>query len=692
MKTIGVDVGGTFTDLVYCDLASGAIAINKVSTTPEDPSKGVMTGILELLAANKVEPKTIDFVFHATTTATNAVLEDKGARTGMITNEGFRDILHIGRHQRVEHYSIRQELPWQNRPLVKRRYRKVVNGRLAPPTGEELEPLDEAAVRKAAIALREEDVEAVAVCFLFSYLNTAHEDRARAIVREVMPDAFVTTSSFVSPQFREFERFTTAALAAFIGPKVRSYIDHLDAALKEAGVTGDLRIMASNGGAATAAMVSEKPTLTLLSGLVAGVLGGAWIGELAQRRKLITFDIGGTSADIGIIVDGKFAETDSRSTSIAGFPLLMPMIDIHTIGAGGGSIAFIDQGGAFRVGPRSAGAVPGPAAYGRGGAEPTVTDANLVLGRLDEHDFLGGGMKLDAGAASRAVGELAAKLGLDINETAEGILTLINANMANAIRSRTIQKGIDPRGFALVAFGGAGPLQGADVAAMLEIPEIIVPPYPGITSAMGLLTTDIKYDSVRTEFQVSSIVDIRKLNNNLNEMEVNLARQFDADRIPRADVEFIRTGDLRYVGQGYELRVPLPPGEITPENLPSVWATFHARHAAEYGHAFEASPIEIVNVRVSGIGRMPKLKSLSAPVGGSFDKARIRKSPCLFRVDGKLQSFETTFYQRTQLPVEESLPGPAIVLQKDSTTLIPPRATARVDALGNIIIALGAAK
>ncbi len=485
MKTIGVDVGGTFTDLVYCDLASGAIAINKVSTTPEDPSKGVMTGILELLAANKVAPNAIDFVFHATTTATNAVLEHKGARTGMITNEGFRDILHIGRHQRVEHYSIRQELPWQNRPLIKRRHRMVVNGRLAPPTGEELEPLDEAAVRKAAIALREEGVEAVAVCFLFSYLNSAHEDRAKAIVRQVMPDAFVTTSSFVSPQFREFERFTTAALAAFIGPKVRSYIAHLDAALKEAGLTGDLRIMASNGGAATSGMVSEKPTLTLLSGLAAGVLGGAWIGELAQRRKVITFDIGGTSADIGIIVDGKFAETDSRSTSIAGFPLLMPMIDIHTIGAGGGSIAFIDQGGAFRVGPRSAGAIPGPAAYGRGGAEPTVTDANLVLGRLDEHDFLGGGMKLDVGASRRVVGELATKLGLDINETAEGILTLINANMANAIRSRTIQKGIDPRGFALVAFGGGGPLQGADVAAMLEIPEVIVPPYPGITSANG---------------------------------------------------------------------------------------------------------------------------------------------------------------------------------------------------------------
>jgi N-methylhydantoinase A len=692
MKTIGVDVGGTFTDLVFCDLDTGEIAINKVSTTPEDPSKGVMTGILALLAANKVEPREIDFVFHATTTATNAVLENKGARTGLITNDGFRDILHIGRHQRVEHYSIRQELPWQNRPLIKRRHRMVVKGRLAPPTGEELEALDEAAVQAAAIALRDEGIDSVAICFLFSYLNPAHEDRAKAIVRKVMPDAFVTTSSFVSPQFREFERFTTAALAAFIGPKVRSYIDHLDAALKEAGLRGDLRIMASNGGAATAAMVSEKPTLTLLSGLAAGVLGGAWIGELAQRRKLITFDIGGTSADIGIIVDGKFAETDSRSTSIAGFPLLMPMIDIHTIGAGGGSIAFIDQGGAFRVGPRSAGAVPGPAAYGRGGAEPTVTDANLVLGRLDEHDFLGGGMKLDAGAARRVVGELATKLGLDIDETAEGVLTLINANMANAIRSRTIQKGIDPRGFALVAFGGGGPLQGAEVAAMLEIPEVIVPPYPGITSAMGLLTTDFKYDAVRTQFQVSSAVVLEKLNSNLKEMEDGLARQFDADRIPRADVEFVRTGDLRYVGQGYELRVPLPAGLITAENLPEIWAAFHAIHAAEYGHAFEASPIEIVNVRVSGIGRMPKLKRLTAPVGGSFEKARIRTSPCLFRIDGKLRSFETTFYQRALLPVEERFSGPAIVLQTDSTTLVPPRATAKVDASGNIIITLGAAK
>lgn len=691
MKTIGVDVGGTFTDLVLSDRSTGAITIHKVATTPDDPSRGVMTGVLELCAMAGVAPAGIDFVLHGTTTATNAVLEHKGARTGMITNEGFRDILHIARHQRVEHYSILQELPWQSRPLIERRYRKVVRGRLVPPTGAELEPLDEEGVRQAALTLREEGVDSVAICLLFSYLNPAHEDRAAAIVAQVMPDAFVTTSSAVSPQFREFERFTTAALAAFIGPKVRRYIDHLAGALKVAGVGGELRVMASNGGVATAAMVAEKPALTLLSGLAAGVLGGAWIGALAGRRRLITFDIGGTSADIGIIVDGVFAETDARSTKIAGFPLLMPMIDIHTLGAGGGSIAFIDAGGAFKVGPRSAGAVPGPAAYGKGGVEPTVTDANLVLGRLDPEDFLGGGMKLDPEAARRAVAGLAEKLGLGVNETAEGILTIINANMANAIRSRTVQKGIDPRGFALVAFGGAGPLHGVAVAEMLGIPEVIVPPYPGITSAMGLLTTDLKYDAIRTQFQVSGSVDLERLNRDVAIMENELRRRFAVDHIADADVSFRRVGDLRYVGQGYELKIAFPDGVLTEAALAEVWAAFHRAHAAEYGHAFAASPIEIVNLRVSGIGRMPKLERLPPPRGGSLAAALARAGDCVFRVGGKLERFATPIYRRDALPVDVDFPGPAIILQKDSTTVLPPGTDARVDASGNIIIRLGAA-
>jgi N-methylhydantoinase A len=692
MKTIGVDVGGTFTDLVYCDMTNGDMAIHKVSTTPDDPSRGVMTGIRELCAANDVDPAEIDYVFHGTTTATNAVLENKGAKAGMITNEGFRDILHIGRHQRVEHYSIQQELPWQHRPLVRRAHRKTVAGRLVPPTGAELVPLDREGVRRAAEELKAEGVESVAICFLFSYLNPSHELEAKAIVEEVMPEAFVTTSAFISQQFREFERFTTASLAAFIGPKVDRYISHLDKALSESGVHGDLRIMASNGGVATPKMATEKPILTLLSGLAAGVLGGKWIGDLADRHRLITFDIGGTSADIGIVVDGIYAETDARSTSIAGFPLLTPMIDIHTIGAGGGSIAYVDRGGAFRVGPQSAGAMPGPAAYGRGGTEPTVTDANLVLGRLAAQDFLGGGMALDEQASKAVVSRLADQLGLPLMEAAEGILTIINSNMANAIRSRTVQKGIDPRGFALVAFGGAGPLHGVEVARMLDIPEVIVPPFPGITSAMGLLTTDLKYDVTRTQFQVSGAVDLDRLNADFAAMEAELAAQFEIDRIAAADVRFERIGDLRYVGQGYELKIAFPTGKITLEGLGGTFERFHKAHAAEYGHAFRDSPIEIVNLRVSGIGRMPKIEKLRPPEGGSLKEALVRTSSSVFRVDGRLEAFETPVYRRAALPVGEVFHGPAIILQKDSTTVIPPAASAVVDQSGSILISLGDAK
>jgi len=430
--------------------------------------------------------------------------------------------------------------------------------------------------------------------------------------------------------------------------------------------------------------------MTLLSGLAAGVLGGAWVGALSGRSRLITFDIGGTSADIGIVVDGRFAETDARSTSIAGFPLLLPMIDIHTIGAGGGSIAHVDPGGAFRVGPRSAGAVPGPAAYGLGGREPTVTDANVVLGRLGKNDFLGGSMRLDEDAARRAVDELAATLGMSGLEAAAGVLTVINSNMANAIRSRTVQKGIDPREFALVAFGGAGPLHAVEVAALLGIPEVIVPPYPGITSAMGLLTTDLKYDAIRTQFQVSGHVDLTRLNGDLMAMEQDLVRKFAADHVDAGRITFVRDGDLRYVGQGYELKIPFPPGEIGELELAEIWNRFHQAHAREYGHHFEANPIEIVNIRVMGVGRMPKIEKLTAPAGRDLDAARVRTGRCVFRTDGELRAFDTAFYRRHLLPVGVGFAGPAIVLQKDSTTVIPPGCSAISDAAGNLILKVAA--
>ena len=686
MITVGVDVGGTFTDLVLANMQTAQQVIHKVPTTPGDPSVGVLQGVTELCALAGVTPSEVRYVLHGTTTATNAVLENKGAKTGLITNDGFRDILHIARHQRVEHYSIQQDLPWQARPLIERAHRKTVPCRLISPDGAELVPLDEEAVRRAARELAVEGVESVAICFLFSYLNPAHEDRAASIVRAEMPGAFVTTSSSLSPQFREFERFTTAALSAFIGPKVGSYVAALDAALKQIGVTGELRIMSSNGGVATARMVTEKPALTLMSGLAAGVLGGGWVGDQAGRNRLITFDIGGTSADIGIINDGQIVETDARSTSIAGFPLLMPMLDIHTIGAGGGSIAYVDEGGAFRVGPQSAGASPGPAAYGRGGDLPTVTDANIVLGRLLPGDFLGGAMKLDATAAERVIATLAARLGLPLLDTAEGVLTILNANMANAIRSRTLQKGIDPRGFALVAMGGAGPLHAAEVAAMLAIPEVIVPPFPGITSAMGLLVTDLKYDAVLTLFQTSGQFNLSRINADLAAMQNHLAGRFAADRIAPDAVSYARIGDLRYVGQGYELKVPIPNGSVDDASMAQVLDAFHAAHAAEYGHAFPQNPVEVVNLRVIGRGAMPRLTPGRAAPGGSLELALIRHSNTVFRVSGTLASYPTAIYQRASLPLSQPFSGPAIILQKDTTTAVPPGWQAEVHPAGSLIL------
>jgi len=689
MKLIGVDVGGTFTDVAFADTATNRVLTHKVPTTPDDPSVGVLQGIALLCARHGIEPAAIDHVHHGTTIATNAVLTYDGARTGMITTGGYRDVLHIGRHQRPQHYSIRQEIPWQSRPLVRRRHRKTVTERLVPPKGEVLVPLDEDEVRTAARALKDEDVEAIAICFLFAYLDPRHEARAAEIVREEYPGCFVTTSAAVSPQFREFERFTTTAMNAFIGPKVRAYVDRLAQQMAAEGLRADLHVMGSNGGVATAQMVAEKPIMTLLSGPAAGVLGGAWVGELAGKKNLITFDVGGTSADIGIVAEGRFAEASARDSWLGGYPLLAPIIDIHTIGAGGGSIAHVDAGGAFKVGPASAGASPGPAAYGQGGTRPTVTDANVVLGRLDPEFFLGGEMALDRGAAERAIGDLAGQLGMDTREAAAGVLAIVGANMANAIRSRTVQKGIDPRDFALVAFGGAGPLHAVDVALELGVPEVLIPPYPGINSAIGLLTTDLKYDAIRTAFQTSGGVDLARLNRDFAAMEAELGTQFARDGVPPERVGFRRTGDLRYVGQGYELKIDIEDGELDEQALAAIFERFHRQHEQEYGHVFRASPIEIVNVRVSGIGTMPRLKPPRVESGALLEAARLKTGRSVFRENGRLAEFETTFYARDLLPVDQPFAGPAIVLQNDSTTVVPPGHSAMADAFGSMIIRIG---
>ncbi len=686
MKLVGVDVGGTFTDLIITDTATQMIAIHKVPTTPDDPSVGVTDGIVALCKRNGIDPGSVDHVFHGTTIATNAVLEHKGSVAGMITTEGYRDIIHIGRHQRPENYSIMQDIPWQARPLVRRRHRLTVSERLTPPKGEVLKVLDEEAVRRAARDLKKAGVQSIAVCFLFSYIDPRHEERARELILEEFPEAFVTTSAQVAPQFREFERFTTAAMNAFIGPKVRTYVNRFEERLEGAGIKADLHIMASNGGVATAATVAEVPVVTLLSGPAAGVLGGAWAAALSDRQRIITFDVGGTSADIGIVIEGRTSEATARDTWIGGYPVLVPMIDIHTIGAGGGSIAHVDAGGAFRVGPMSAGSQPGPACYARGGTRPTVTDANLVLGRLEKDNFLGGEMTLDEAAAHRVITELAKQVKLDKLEAAEGVITILNSNMANAIRAKTVQKGLDPRDFALVAFGGAGPLHGAEVAAALNIPEVVIPPHPGITSAAGLLTTDIKYDQIKTEFVVKGSVDLGKLSADFVQLEALLIKQFAADGIERGGVTLQRFGDLRYVGQGYELRVSFPADKLDAAALERVWSAFHDQHKREYGHFFAESPIEIVNIRVTGIGFMPKIGKPTVSDGPSVEAALVKRGKSAFRVNGVLGTYDTAYYRRELLPLDAPVAGPAIILQRDTTTVVPPGWSAVADHGGNLIL------
>jgi N-methylhydantoinase A len=680
MKTVGVDIGGTFTDLVLHDSESGAVHVHKLPSTREEPDRAMVTGLVELCERAGLHPKEIDAVFHATTVATNAVLEHDGARVGMITTRGFRDIVHIGRHQRPQHYSVMQDIPWQAMPFVQRRHRKVVSERIVPPRGEVLVALDEQEVRAAARQLRAEGVDAVAVCFLHSYLNPEHERRAAAIVRDEMPDAFVTTSADIVPQFREFERFTTACMSAFVGPKTGLYLQRLASALEGESVSSDLHVMISSGGLASVRSAAERPVTLLLSGPAAGILGGQWAGGLAGRRRLITFDMGGTSADIGIVTEQGVGEASARDTWVGGYPLLVPMLDVHTIGAGGGSIAFVDPAGAFRVGPRSAGAVPGPACYGLGGEDPTVTDAHVVLGRIDPDRFLGGQMHLDVARAGAAFDRLADRLGLGPTEAAEGTITIANANMARAIRSRTVEKGHDPREFALVAFGGAGPLHAAEVADSLDIPEVLVPPHPGITSATGLLTSDLKYDQMRTVFMVQGDVDEARLNDTLAQLEDELRSWLRRDGVAAQDIEVARMLDCRYAGQGYELRLALSNGRFSEQDLDR----FHALHAREYGHSF-ADPIEIVNARVSAIGRRPELAGFREPTE-AVDAGLVDERESVFRVDGVLESQPTRFYDRQALAPNQPLPGPAIVFHPDTTTLVPPRWTACAQESGNLTL------
>ena len=681
MYSIGIDVGGTFTDFFCFDHSNQQTFVYKIASTPDDPSQAVCTGLEALLTKYSIKPTEVSTIFHGTTVETNSILEGKGAKVGLITNSGFRDILHIGRHQRPQHYSIGQEIPWQNRALIERKFRKTIDCRLDS-SGNEIIPLDETSILDHLEFFKNNNVNSILIAFLFSFRNNTHENQVLKIVKEQMPSAFVTTSSSVSPQFREFERFTTGAVAAFIGPKVTNYIDNLSYNLRKICPESELRIMTSSGGLATPEMIMEHPELTLLSGLVAGANAGLWLASKKGMKNLITLDIGGTSADISIINNGQLNEVSSRNASIAGYPVQLPMIDIHTIGAGGGSIAKVDAGGGFKVGPESAGASPGPACYNLGGSKPTVTDANLVLGRLLGDRILDGRMTLDTQMAEKSLEKVSSTLGSTINQTALGTISVLNNNMASAIRSRTIQKGIDPRDFSLCAFGGGGPLQAVGVAEILGIKEVIIPQNPGIMCAFGLLISRIEYHSVRTLLMTKTQFNLSFLNETLTEMKDDLISIFERDKADTKLISFEAFTDLRYVGQGYELKVPLNSDMLKPEHLEEVWDAFHKQHKQEYGHNFLSADIEMVSVKLKAhIKKENPYEELSFE--SSFDEYSGRSDLTMkeveFSVEGKPQRFDTEIIRRNNLAGGIQKMGPNVVYQQDSTTVVPPGWTMSVD-------------
>ncbi|MFN0155423.1 MAG: hydantoinase B/oxoprolinase family protein [Gaiella sp.] len=687
MKRIGVDVGGTFTDLVLVDEESGRITVDKVPSTPDDPARGVVEGIAQLCSKASVSVAEVDNLLHGTTVATNIVLTQTGAEVGMLTTEGFRDILHIARHKKPLNFSLQQELPWQARPLVKRRHRLTVAERVTVPNGEVTTSLDDHEVRERVGQLREAGVEAVAVCFLHSYLNPAHEQRVKEILQEEFPEAFLSISNEVLPLYREFERFSTVALNAYVGPKVSRYVGRFADAMEEAGFRHGVQLMQSSGGMATVEAAATRPVNLLMSGPVAGLIGGIWAGKVAGFDNVVTLDIGGTSADIGVAAGGQLRMRHLLDTKIGDYQAMVPMVDIDTIGAGGGSIAYVDQGGVFRVGPQSAGADPGPACYGRGGTLPTSTDAQLLLGRLrPDRGLLGGQMQLDAALAEQALQRIADELGIPIEEAALGALQVQKYGMTQAIELNSVRRGYDPREFTLVAAGGAGGLFACDIALELEIARVLVPPHPGIIAATGLLATDLQHEFVATERHALKSLDHARISARLDELVGQALDQLDADSVPEDRRLVRRLADCRYSGQGYEVRTELPAGAVDEAWVEELKERFHVAHESEYGHRFDA-PIEIINIRTVAIGRVDELQAVELERGdGDPAGARTLERDVVFEVDGQAERHPTPFYERDRLRAGDRLVGPAIVEQYDTTTVIPPGLQAEIDPHGNIVI------
>ncbi|MBI2364277.1 MAG: hydantoinase/oxoprolinase family protein [Deltaproteobacteria bacterium] len=676
---VGIDIGGTFTDLCVLDDQGGEVFNSKVLSTPADLAQGVMNALDEFFGDGRL-PEDVAFLFHATTIATNALLERKGAKTWLLITEGFTGVYETPELGETRS-AIADYLSYPKPPMLVRQRETIQIPERIDFRGNVLRLLDEAEARRRLARLKDSGVESVAVCLLFSFMNPAHERRLREWVAEIVPEAQVYLSCETLPQIREYPRLTTTVVNAYVAPVVNRYIHRLEAALKSRRIIKPLYIMQSNGGSLTGAALRDIPVRMIESGPAAGVLGAAYIGRLTDQLKVISFDMGGTTAKTGIVEDG---EPRVVPRFQAGEWLIStPSLDLVEIGAGGGSIAWIDKGGLLKVGPQSSGADPGPACYPDGGALPTVTDADVMLGWLNPEFFVGGKFHLDAAAAARAIStHIAEPLKLSAIEAANGIIKIVSSNMVEALRLVTVSRGEDPRDYVLVAFGGAGPVHAALLAQELKIPRVLVPASPGVHSAIGLLVSDLKRDYVQTHFASLEEVEVGEIERRFQSMEAVAQHEFESQGIPSERIVHERAIDLRYSIQKYELAVPVERGALAPDAKIAWRKAFDATHEKHFGSRAEDQKVEVVNYRLTTKVLVPKPAVTEVELGSANSDGAIKARRKAY-FDGWR---DTPIYDRAGLVPGNRLRGPAIIEQMDSTTVVHPGQEAAVDRFGNILI------
>ncbi|NLI27487.1 MAG: hydantoinase/oxoprolinase family protein [Acetobacter sp.] len=681
---LGVDSGGTFCDVCLYNTDTKQFSIWKVSSTPDDPSRGILAGVTEGLGTVSAGPPDVSFLGHGTTVGTNAVIQHKGALTGLITTDGFRDLLEIGRQQRPSLYDTQADKP---ETLVARALRFEVPERIRHDGNVET-VLDEESVREAARALKKAGVKAVAVGFLYAFVNPVHEKRALEIVQEEFPEAFSCASHQVAPEFREYERLSTTVVNAYLGPVMELYIARLGARLKELGLAVAPRITQSNGGVISFDLARELPVRTVLSGPSTGVVAAQAIGQAIGIPNIITFDMGGTSTDVALLKDGVCRLTGEAE--VHGYPVKAPMLDIHTVGAGGGSLAYRDNGGLLKVGPQSCGAFPGPVCYDQGNLTPSTTDANVVLQTLNPLFLLGGRMAIRRDLALERIQILADELGMDVMETAQGILSVVTANMARAVRVISVQKGHDPRDYALMALGGAGPLHAVRLAQELDMKRVIVPLTPGVMCALGLLLTDLRADFSATQIMTANSVSHHAMSRIFTTLMEQAEAWFEQESVPAADRRIKLSADMRYVGQNYELSVDMPEATtaVTERSVDVMVTGFVTAHKMQYGFASETDPVQFVTFRIEASGEVDKASFVAFEDAGPDATDAIIGERNVWFPEAK-GFVSCPLYDRKLLKCGNHIPGPAIIEQMDATTVLPPGTRAVVEPHLNLIVEIG---